>query len=921
MEGFVLKILSGQQSGAEVLLSPGEYSLGSAEEDDLQFNDLSLRPGHARIRVLDDAVEIRAEAGSVTSGNGLELEAGEQQWRELEPLDIISIGMTRFAVGAATANWASIVDALKPDAPADATAEAAAGPPNLAAAWIAQLRKVPSRAWLGAMGLLLVAGLVVWLFSGGDPTRRMLAKSDPEADFAAVHQAITMLPFRHSMEVSQEVDGAIFVNGHVNTLAERRAAVNAIDATGVEAGVRIGVVEVLRSAVASLLESTGYDLDFEVTDKGVLMIRGVVLDKNSADRLLQLVQEQMLGFSKIESNIRTAEDLLAEVQELARRARINDTVLLRLDGPLIEASGLIGADKMDLWAGFIESYVRNYSGIIPMRSYVQLAREDGTPSPQIAAPTDETGRAYGVQAQDGSRIYGHGEQIARHMHSPGAGGGSAAGRVPPQLPEQLSVPEPGPGATPLMPLPPVAHAAEEPPVQPEAIVPESAQVATLSAETDRTVTIVPGTQPEPEKADSPAQVHVDPALIQLLTDASTRTDLAVGPRQELLDRFSELSRFGPLRPESERTDPKVAFLVLLERSGRAGPVASADLEQMVRRPHPVPHRFVPMPPAGDGEDVAEGGEPLPPEPAIGLQAELRKQDPATGTAPGGYEISRVSLPKPAEPVQPVLLGDSQIAAYLAKIVPARANSLCNPGGGAPSASPVAFADAGALELPELTQQLLEAWRSGLLKGATLPEGLDELISSLELIARVRKESLALEGKDRVEDPFAGLNPCPRARLQCWPGSKLDRGNLPSVMFWLDILSISESTSLAMFQPHNQALILEAGLNPKRVARCVTGLASAVDMGTSIYIADSLQNPGIVNAVAGRLDRFAISISGANLIGERYVQTAEGETLREGAAPAADSRLLHIGELGSYFRTSRGLAVTIYDPRMTWFYDG
>src|SRR5690606_8903070 len=98
------------------------------------------------------------------------------------------------------------------------------------------------------------------------------------------------------------------------------------------------------------------------------------------------------------------------------RARIDETVLLRLDGTLIEASGLIAADQIDLWAGFVSSYVRNYAGIIPMRSHVQIARNDGSPE-RLATPVDDTGRAYGVELSDGSRMYGHEDHLVRHVEA------------------------------------------------------------------------------------------------------------------------------------------------------------------------------------------------------------------------------------------------------------------------------------------------------------------------------------------------------------------------------------------------------------------------------------------------------------------------------------------------------------------------
>src|SRR5690606_11266704 len=74
---------------------------------------------------------------------------------------------------------------------------------------------------------------------------------------------------------------------------------------------------------------------------------------------------------------------------------------------------------------------------------------------------------------------------------------------------------------------------------------------------------------------APKAAQPEPALIRMLKQEGEDKELAVGPRQVLLDRFSELSRFGPLRPKEERTDPLQAFIVLLDKRAqdKTGPVA------------------------------------------------------------------------------------------------------------------------------------------------------------------------------------------------------------------------------------------------------------------------------------------------------------------------------------------------------------
>src|SRR5262249_61725951 len=76
LERVILKILSGVQAGVEVSLALGDYTIGSGAEDDIQFIDVSLMPGQAKLRVAAGKIEIAGGSGAGTIGEGLRIEAG-----------------------------------------------------------------------------------------------------------------------------------------------------------------------------------------------------------------------------------------------------------------------------------------------------------------------------------------------------------------------------------------------------------------------------------------------------------------------------------------------------------------------------------------------------------------------------------------------------------------------------------------------------------------------------------------------------------------------------------------------------------------------------------------------------------------------------------------------------------------------------
>ncbi|KAB0676840.1 FHA domain-containing protein [Aureimonas leprariae] len=368
-EGIVLKIMTGVQSGVDVRLVDGDYTLGSGPDDDVQFYDVSLKPGHAKLRVAGGKVEIAGANGELRTAAGLHL-AENGDFTALEPLDVVSAGTTRFATGPATANWASITD------------DAGVGP--------AEARRTPAapraqsitsrRLSLGlsaaAAALVLAAGL--WFLVPSAGSGLVAAATDARRPVERVRDAVAQFPFGKRLAVTEEVDGTVFVGGYVGEPVERRAIVGAVRDADEAARVRLVVLSSARSEIANLLSERFKTLSFALDDKGAVTLNGVLLDPKQAEAAVGLVRDGVAGLSSVASAIRTAPTLLADVQSLAERSRIRPLVIFRLDGNLIEASGVLPVEKIDPWVGFLQAYSTQFADLIPLRSLVSLQNADGT---------------------------------------------------------------------------------------------------------------------------------------------------------------------------------------------------------------------------------------------------------------------------------------------------------------------------------------------------------------------------------------------------------------------------------------------------------------------------------------------------------------------------------------------------------------
>ena len=358
----VFKVLSGNQLGAEVFLADGTYSFGSGAEADIQLDDVALQAVHGYVRLRDGKVELRAAQGDLVTASGLAISRGDEVWREIAHMDAVSAGLSKFVIAGQNANWS----ALGPPAPVAAPRKA--GTRSL----YDLVASMPRQALYGAssvLAILVLAGVVGGF--GGDAAQRSAAEIDADA-LAGLRQAFEAMPFADAVRLTERADGTLAIEGYVEEQVERRAIQNALDASGLPATLRVFVRENLRADVQGTIDSLQVPAGFTLDDAGHLTLSGTVLDPVTAERLLESIQTGVFGLASVTSEIRTADAILDDLRGIAADAGLADLVIFRLDGLVVEATGIVPRDKMDNWVGLIGVYSRRFANEIPLRSFVTL---------------------------------------------------------------------------------------------------------------------------------------------------------------------------------------------------------------------------------------------------------------------------------------------------------------------------------------------------------------------------------------------------------------------------------------------------------------------------------------------------------------------------------------------------------------------
>jgi len=868
---FLLKLLSGVHYGVEVGLSERSYSFGSGEDADIRLTDSALLPVHGSIRLRGGKIDLRSEGGTIGTSSGLAIAADDREWHEIAQLDVITAGTSRMALGGRGANWGSL------SATTDQVAPAAADRPG--SALLDRLSAIPRPfAALALVALMTTAGAVAWgLGAGGGGKEAAGLAMDARQIDALVHS----MTFADNLRVSEQVDGTVTVEGHVGTAAERRALNNALDDIGVPVRRRIWVREAISREIDALVLSQQLDVTHQLSPDGHVTLMGQVMDPDEADRLVVLVRDEIFGVTGVEDGITTAVDHLQEARRILADVRLAEQVLLRLDGPLIEASGVVTQEQIDGWSGFVQVYARRLADRIPLRSFVTLGVVEtieepviiGTPINPAAGRILRLDPAEGPIGSDTSMLFpAPGTRMsARTVVNPAddaagaartesdenqaaaetTGPAAAAPRGPAGLQDILKggVP-PADGraenALPASPGPAAAVRGQSVPSE-GAALPQAGSLDGMGALFSGRVVAPPL---EPGVEDHVARIaRLDPELAGMLRELIARGDPGPDELLVLLQRAG-----GSVRIES---DGAGGTRPVFQLPGVAQAITRDELSQAVQS------YVASLPPTGVTED--------PPLGAVVQQA--------GNTGPVGEQVVISD--------RPVILQPDAAVSIMTR-------------------SPA--------ELSDASQALVHTGKAMDDMQGVSP--LRDLVHrQLQALARrqtlIEPPRLALAADALPDEPLIG---------GCWHESRIQIEALPSILLILDTMSGDPSIDISQANPLFRPVLVEAVLSPDRIEQCLQriGTPFATDLAArSLFLTESRRNQDFARFLLRNLPGFQMDVMGVSLRSDRYIQLPSGEKLREGAAPDLYSRIAAIGDRGLLMRTAQGWQVLFWPLNLRW----
>lgn len=855
---ITLKVLTGSQVGVEVALPDGQFTFGSDEGADIRFLDVTMAPLHGQLRIGGGKIQLQATGGAIVTGSGLAIDPGGDSWHEVAQLDRVRAGTTQFALGDRAARWADVLD------PSDPVGDGAARRGSTGRDGQGLGLVGPA---LAVLGVLAVAALV-WQGSGAARPDAQLAET-PSTE-AALREAIDGFPFAPVLTLEIEADGRSIVTGYVETAAERRAVEAAVAEIDPEARRRIWVREAMRADIEGMIESQGLEVASSIARDGVVSLEGRVLDPEQAATLVAMIENEVFGVAGVDDRLQTANSVLADVEALLAQAGLNDVVIARLDGLLIETTGVIPNARAERWIGFVQTYANRFADILPLRSFVTL---ESAPAGAVAEPL-VVGGAGQLDGLPGRRIpvdrLGP-DQDLRLDEVFGAPSGAEA-----ETGSDAAAPQDGTGGAAGQNAPAVAG----------------------SAGRAGTTAVAPAQQ---------SAASSSPIATAMVLDFAARNPVVVDTiiREVTGGRFSGLDELRAAPGPDADPDPG------------PNPVSGASSQ-----PLPVGAQAAGLPPlatrASDGRAAlaAQGPGVVSASPALATP----------GLVEGAVRLADASGPAPARATGAVAPASE---AGVASVTPSPDLGLSPvPGGGAfPLFPTVRTANLGILGATASLLRPDDGTAPGLPGGFMDGSDLDRVPP--DLLRLVREQQSALEQGSSLlppspppPSPLAALPTDPAALRPagCWLGAHVESADVPAALLWLDLLSLGDTGDLGRLDAATQLQVFDVALSPVRLLRCMGGedMEYAQQLiQASAFLNEIWRNDSFLDYVFRDVPRIELAVSGVDLTGQRRIALEDQRILREGSAPDAASRITVIGELGALLRVRDGYRLALYPGDLDW----
>jgi type III secretion system YscD/HrpQ family protein len=372
---FLLKVLSGNHQGAEIVFGNETAVIGSDDTSDVILSDSLIEARHVEITFSTDGMVLKPLNGSRVFVDG---KLVQEESVRLEEFQFLTVGSTHIVIGPAGKTWPSISAADAPqisdgvdgdeEIAADVTKFEEKAPENASKA--NKLRKKKTLLY-GGIGLTIFAFAVALLFFMSMFSEPAIIPEKIDT-LALLEGAIRDVGLSDDVTVTRtpsgfSVSGYTISNNDLNTLKNKLVAIDPAIKQ------KLYSEEKILSDISALLTSIESRPKVQLVSNGVFLLTGYASDKDKWNKMRKRIVEDVVGIVDLQDEVvlpQKAQNLARPI--LAKYKLIGKIgIIPQADG--IAIGGLVSSDEEDNWKLAKVQLEKMFGPDIALKNFVKVS--------------------------------------------------------------------------------------------------------------------------------------------------------------------------------------------------------------------------------------------------------------------------------------------------------------------------------------------------------------------------------------------------------------------------------------------------------------------------------------------------------------------------------------------------------------------
>nr|CAA6827541.1 MAG: EscD/YscD/HrpQ family type III secretion system inner membrane ring protein [uncultured Thiotrichaceae bacterium] len=359
---FLLKILSGSNSGAIVRLKVGEVALGRSMSSDIILYDESVADTHLRLRVSEDAIIMTVLSHPVSVDHEL-LEVNEIL---LRPFQVVTLGSVEFFIADLRKNQdkANTNQATGTQVEAGSNEggsiplvhQHVAGFSGAVGSHSVSPKKKRSGALylLLGLGALLVANFLYFMPNLINYAETLGFKESPETRAEAFISELEA----DNLTVERKADGAV-VSGYVDTLREKRELMTQMSQVGDRVNYRIWANEELVTSAQQVAHALGQtEISFKGLGEGKLSAHGYVSSGEDWNQIKTNIMEDVSGIQAIDDDgMQTLARRKQALEQFIEKKGLSSRIRVTIVEKRIKVDGELTQSELTRWSDLYQEFL------------------------------------------------------------------------------------------------------------------------------------------------------------------------------------------------------------------------------------------------------------------------------------------------------------------------------------------------------------------------------------------------------------------------------------------------------------------------------------------------------------------------------------------------------------------------------------